>query len=55
MKIIAYLAKLCAIQAGLMLTVITLMTCASLIGHNTMGGAALAEPENLRGLQAAMN
>ena len=37
MKNIASLAKLCAILAGLLLTVITLMTCASLIGRNTMG------------------
>ena len=37
MKTIASLAKLCAILAGLLLTVITLMTCASLIGRNTMG------------------
>jgi TRAP-type C4-dicarboxylate transport system permease small subunit len=31
------LAKLCAILAGLLLTVITLATCASLIGRNTLG------------------
>ena len=37
MKILALLAKLCAILAGLLLTVITLMTCASLIGRNTVG------------------
>ena len=40
MKIIALLtllAKFCAILAGLLLTVITLMTCASLIGRNTVG------------------
>ena len=37
MKILAYLAKFCAILAGLLLTVITLMTCASLIGRNTLG------------------
>ena len=37
MKTLASLAKLCAILAGLLLTVITLMTCASLIGRNTMG------------------
>ena len=37
MKILASLAKLCAILAGLLLTVITLMTCASLIGRNTIG------------------
>jgi TRAP-type C4-dicarboxylate transport system permease small subunit len=37
MKILANLAKFCAILAGLLLTVITLMTCASLIGRNTLG------------------
>lgn len=37
MKIIANLAKLCAILAGLLLTVVTLMTCASLLGRNTVG------------------
>ncbi len=37
MKILVSLAKLCAILAGLLLTVITLMTCASLIGRNTIG------------------
>ena len=37
MKFLANLAKLCAIMAGLLLTVITLMTCASLIGRNTLG------------------
>ena len=37
MKILAYLAKFCAVLAGLLLTLITLMTCASLIGRNTLG------------------
>lgn len=37
MKILENLAKFCAILAGLLLTVITLMTCASLIGRNTLG------------------
>lgn len=37
MKILEYLAKLCAIVAGVLLTGITLMTCASLIGRNTTG------------------
>ncbi|HRH06454.1 MAG TPA: TRAP transporter small permease subunit, partial [Burkholderiaceae bacterium] len=31
------LAKFCAILAGVLLTVITLMTCVSLIGRNTTG------------------
>ncbi len=37
MKILEKLAKLCAIIAGVLLTAITLMTCASLIGRNTTG------------------
>ena len=37
MKILEPLAKLCAIIAGVLLTGITLMTCASLIGRNTTG------------------
>jgi TRAP-type C4-dicarboxylate transport system permease small subunit len=37
MKMLANLAKLCAVLAGLLLTIITLMTCASLIGRNTLG------------------
>ena len=37
MKIFETLAKLCAIIAGVLLTGITLMTCASLIGRNTTG------------------
>jgi len=37
LKILETLAKLFAILAGLLLTGITLMTCASLIGRNTTG------------------
>jgi len=37
LKVLENLAKFCAILAGLLLTVITLMTCASLIGRNTLG------------------
>lgn len=37
MRIFEVLAKLCAIIAGVLLTGITLMTCASLIGRNTTG------------------
>ncbi len=39
MKILEPLAKLCAIIAGVLLTGITLMTCASLIGRNTTGNS----------------
>lgn len=37
MKLLDLLARLCAILAGLLLTTITLMTCASLVGRNTTG------------------
>ena len=37
MKQLETLAKFCAVLAGLILTIITLMTCASLIGRNTIG------------------
>ena len=37
MKTLVSLAKFCAILAGLLLTVITLMTCVSLVGRNTIG------------------
>ncbi len=37
MKLLELLARGCAIAAGLLLTAITLMTCASLIGRNTTG------------------
>lgn len=37
MKLLDPLARLCAILAGVLLTLITLMTCASLIGRNTTG------------------
>lgn len=37
MKLLDTLARLCAVLAGLLLTGITLMTCASLVGRNTTG------------------
>ncbi|WBY01753.1 TRAP transporter small permease [Ramlibacter tataouinensis] len=37
MRVLEPLAKLCAVLAGLLLTAITLMTCGSLIGRNTVG------------------
>jgi len=37
LKTLELLAKLCAIAAGVLLVVITLMTCVSLIGRNTTG------------------
>ena len=39
------LAKLCAILAGLLLTAVTLMTCASLIGRNTTGATLVGDFE----------
>jgi TRAP-type C4-dicarboxylate transport system permease small subunit len=39
------LAKLCAILAGVLLTVITLMTCVSLIGRNTIGWTLVGDIE----------
>lgn len=37
MRVLEKLAKLCAILAGVLLTVITLMICGSLLGRNTIG------------------
>jgi TRAP-type C4-dicarboxylate transport system permease small subunit len=37
LKILDSLARVCAILAGVLMTVITLMTCVSLIGRNTIG------------------
>jgi TRAP-type C4-dicarboxylate transport system permease small subunit len=45
MKVLEFLAKLCAILAGVLLTVITLMTCASLIGRNTTGWTLVGDFE----------
>ena len=45
MKLLETLAKLCAILAGVLLTGITLMTCASLIGRNTTGTSLVGDFE----------
>lgn len=45
MKILENLAKSCAILAGVMLTVITLMTCVSVIGRNTTGATLVGDFE----------
>ncbi|MGZ8259821.1 MAG: TRAP transporter small permease [Caldimonas sp.] len=37
MKLLEQAAKVCAVLAGVLLVVITLMTCVSLIGRNTTG------------------
>lgn len=45
MKLLDLLARLCAILAGVLLTLITLMTCASLIGRNTTGTTLVGDFE----------
>ncbi len=45
MRLLETLAKLCAILAGLLLTSITLVTCASLIGRNTDGWTLVGDYE----------
>lgn len=45
MKILELLAKGCAVLAGVLLTVITLMTCVSLIGRNTVGWTIVGDFE----------
>jgi TRAP-type C4-dicarboxylate transport system permease small subunit len=43
-RLLESLAKLCAILAGVLLTVVTLMTCGSLIGRNLVAAIALFMP-----------
>ncbi len=45
MRALESLAKLCAVAAGVLLTVITLMTCASVIGRNTTGWTIVGDFE----------
>ena len=45
MKTIGLLARGCAVLAGVLLTVITLMTCVSLIGRNTTGWTIVGDFE----------
>jgi TRAP-type C4-dicarboxylate transport system permease small subunit len=45
MKLLELLAKSCAILAGVLLTTITLVTCASLIGRNTTGWTLVGDFE----------
>ena len=45
MKLLDFLARLCAVLAGVLLTVITLMTCVSLIGRNTTGWTLVGDFE----------
>ncbi len=45
MNLLERLAKLCAVLAGVLMTVITLMTCVSLIGRNTTGWTIVGDFE----------
>lgn len=45
MRLLDLLARACAVLAGCLLTVITLMTCASLIGRNTTGWTIVGDFE----------
>ena len=45
MRTLERLAKACAVLAGVLLTVITLMTCVSLIGRNTTGWTIVGDVE----------
>lgn len=45
MKLLDLLARLCAVLAGVLLTVITLMTCISLVGRNTVGWTIVGDFE----------
>ena len=45
MRLLESLAKFCAIAAGVLLTVITLMTCVSLIGRNLLGTTIVGDIE----------
>jgi TRAP-type C4-dicarboxylate transport system permease small subunit len=45
MRLLELSARACAVLAGLLLTVITLMTCVSLIGRNTTGWTIVGDFE----------
>ena len=45
MRALEFMAKFCAVLAGVLLTSITLMTCASLIGRNTTGWTIVGDFE----------
>ncbi len=45
MRVLELLAKTCAVLAGVLLTLITLMTCVSLIGRNTIGRTLVGDVE----------
>jgi hypothetical protein len=43
LRLLEVLAKLCAIAAGVLLTVVTLMTCVSLLGRNLIGTSIVGD------------
>ncbi len=45
LKTLSFLAQACAVIAGLLLTLVTLVTCVSLIGRNTTGATLLGDYE----------
>ena len=45
MKVLSLLARACAVLAGVILTAITLVTCVSLIGRNTIGTTLVGDYE----------
>jgi hypothetical protein len=45
MRVLEWLAKACALLAGVLLTAITLMTCASVMGRNTTGWTLVGDFE----------
>jgi TRAP-type C4-dicarboxylate transport system permease small subunit len=45
LRLLEVLAKLCAIAAGVLLTVVTLMTCVSLLGRNLIGASIVGDFE----------
>jgi len=45
LKFLSFLAQVCAVLAGFILTAVTLVTCVSLIGRNTTGWTILGDYE----------
>jgi TRAP-type C4-dicarboxylate transport system permease small subunit len=45
LRALEFLAKLCAVTGGALMTAVTLMTCASLIGRNTIGTTLVGDFE----------
>ncbi len=45
MKFLSFLAQACAVLAGAILTGVTLVTCASIVGRNTTGWTVLGDYE----------